>query len=88
MKVIEAVVNEQSKQDQLIEFIKKQVDIDLNDYRDETTRSFDKRNFLNVDWKSMSRDTQRKIYQAVNAYGGQKIIMQDSGSWMKSFSLK
>lgn len=66
----------------VVDYFLKQVNVDLNNYRDDTTRQFDRRNMLTVDWESIPKVERQYIEQAAQAYGGRYTI-QDAGPWMK-----
>lgn len=43
----------ESMHDRMLSYVKQQTNVDLDKYRDEHTRRWDKRNTIHVDWKSM-----------------------------------
>jgi hypothetical protein len=65
-----------SKKDTLIEFIKKQTNIDLSKYVDD---KYSKRTYLNVDWKKIPKDEQNLIRRLASANGGQRFSLSDNG---------
>ena len=54
-----------TKLSQAADFIKEQTGLDINKYRDEATRRFDKRNSILVDYKRMSKTDQQKFGEAL-----------------------
>ena len=65
-----------SKKDTLIEFIKKQTNIDLSKYVDD---KYSKRTYLNVDWKKIPKDEQNLIRRLASTNGGQRFSLSDNG---------
>lgn len=65
-------------------YFERQAGIYIDDYRNEDTRSFDKkRSMINLDWDSIPKTKQREIQQAVAMhYSPYKLI--DNGAWMKA----
>lgn len=59
------------------DYIKHQVNIDIENYRDETTRRFDNSKLVNVDWKKMSHNQQNAIKGLKNA-----VRLHPNGAWM------
>lgn len=74
---------------EIINFIKEQAGVDLNQYRDDTTRRFDREKsrkgerYFCVDWKSIPKTDQRRIELLENQYGNQIFNMDEMGAWMK-----
>lgn len=64
----------------VIDYIKHQTDIDLELYRDETTKRFDGRKGFAIDWKAMGRNEQRNIKELAQKYG--TFNLHDGGAWM------
>lgn len=65
-------------------YFERQAGICIDDYRNETTRSFDrKRSMINLDWDSIPKAKQREIQQVANMhYSPYNLI--DNGAWMKA----
>lgn len=69
------------------DFFLTQVGVDLEDLRNDSTRQFDHRNMLNIDWSAASESQKRLIQQAANLpFSDYKLV--SSGSWMKSIYKK
>lgn len=62
------------------DFIKHLVNIDIDEYRDETTRSFDASRYVNVDWKAMNRNQQNSIKRLEHEFS--RIKLHPNGAWM------
>lgn len=77
---------------EIINYIKDNTGVDLNQYRDDTTRRFDREKSRKsercfcVDWKSIPKTDQRKIELLENQYGKQVFSMDEMGAWMKRIS--
>ena len=70
-----------------VDFVQHQIGIDLNKYRDDTTKQFDGRGFVTIDAKSVSRSDWRKIEMLALDYGGSMEIVR-SGAWMAQIRMK
>lgn len=68
-------------------WIKKQVNVDIEKYRDSATKQFDKRGFITIDWKSMPRTERAYIEQLAQKYTN-RIQLFDAGSWAKQIRFK
>lgn len=64
-------------------FIQKQVNIDIEQFRSATTKQFDRRGMVNVDWSSMARNQQNAILSLANKYPDRLQVL-DNGAWMKT----
>lgn len=69
-------------------FIKNQTGIDINKYRDDTTRRFDKRSYINIDWSSMPASARRSLELLSRANYSTNIQLEDRGAWMKAIRIK
>lgn len=69
-------------------FIKNQTGIDINKYRDDTTRRFDKRSYINIDWSSMPASARRSLELLSRANYSTNIQLEDQGAWMKAIRIK
>ena len=69
-------------------FIKNQTGIDINKYRDDTTRRFDARFYINVDWASMPASARRSLELLSRANYSTTIQLEDQGAWMKAIRIK
>lgn len=77
------------KQSEITEYISKQTGIDLNQYRDSTSRSFEPKDAVNVDWKRMPRDVKNRILDLSNQYKGSvELTFEDVGAWMKQIRIR
>lgn len=83
----EPVKKDTARQSEIVNYISKQTGIDLNKYRDDTTRKSDKRDGINVDWSSMSKSDRQKVTDLANRYGG-RFTLEDNGAWMKLIRIK
>lgn len=73
---------------EIVDYVKKQVGVDLNKYRDgdgtsaNTTSRWDKDGpKVAVDWKNMPETDRQKLRQLAAAYGGDKLRLEQGGSW-------
>lgn len=72
---------------QIADYFQKQANIDINQYRDDTTRRFDKKNQINIDFKSMPKTVQQNFVHAMNAKYS-PFVMTDLGAWGKTITRK
>ena len=63
------------------DFIKHQVNVDIDKYRDDFTKQFDNTKITNVDWKRIPRTERQQIEHLQAAYGG-AIKLHNNGAWM------
>lgn len=77
-------INKGNFETEVANYFERQAGIYIDDYRNEDTRSFDKkRSMINLDWDSIPKTKQREIQQAVAMhYSPYKLI--DNGAWMKA----
>lgn len=69
------------------DYLNEQVNVDIDKYRDQTTKNFDGENAINIDWKSMPKTEQQKVSQALNKrYSPFRAEM--SGVWMLTIQRK
>lgn len=70
------------KTEQIVrDYIKQQVDVDIDDYRDDYTRRFDGARWVNLDWAGMPRTVRQKIQSAtVPKYS--KVRLEATGATM------
>lgn len=70
-------------------WVKHQSGVDLNKYRDSTTRGFDKRNQIFVDASKMSK-TERRSLGLLETHKGYKtnISTELSGTWLLGIKVK
>lgn len=73
--------NKSSQISSVVDFVREQIGINLEKYRDETTRRFDKRGMITVDYQSMPKNEQRSLELLAVQYGGSLEISR-SGTWM------
>ena len=66
----------------VIDFVKHQINIDLEDYRDETTKRFDGRRGFSINWKAMGRNDQYNMKELARKSG--RFNLHDGGAWMMS----
>lgn len=64
------------------DWIKNQVNVDIEKYRNSATKQFDKRGFITIDWKNMSRTERAYIEQLAQKYPN-RIQLFDAGAWAK-----
>ena len=64
------------------EWIKNQVNVDIEKYRDSATKQFDMRGFITVNWKNMPRTERAYIEQLAQKYPN-RIQLFDAGAWAK-----
>lgn len=76
-----------SKERNPVDFVQHQLGLDLNKYRDSTTKRFDGRGFVTIDAKSVSKSDWRKIEMLAADYGGSMEIVR-SGTWMAQLRMK
>ena len=69
------------------DWIKNQVNVDIEKYRDNATKQFDKRGFITVDWKRMPRAERAYIEQLATKYPN-RIQLFDAGAWAKQIRFK
>jgi hypothetical protein len=69
-------------------FIQEQVGVDIDKYRDETTRRFDMQGGINVDWKRMPEDAKNKIQRLAAMQYDTNISLEDNGAWMKLIRIR
>ena len=50
----------------IVDFFKKQVNVDIEKYRDNSTKNFDSQNVLNIDWNAVPKTEQQKLLQVIN----------------------
>ncbi len=65
------------------DWIKNQIDVDIDKYRNDTTRRFDNTKLTNVDWSSMPKTERRRIEELASRYGG-SLKLHNNGAWMKA----
>ena len=87
-KATESYKKDTAKQAGIVNYIYEQTGVNLNKYRDDTTRKYDKRDGINIDWNSIPKVDRQKILELSNRYGGGKYSMEDNGSWMKFIRIK
>lgn len=63
------------------EFVKTQTGVDLEKYRDSTTRRFDKRGVIIVDWKRMPETARQKIMVLSTRQYTNNIEIEEFGTW-------
>ena len=68
-------------------WIKNQVNVDIEKYRDSATKQFDRRGYITVDWKNMPRTERAYIEQLAQKYPN-RIQLFDAGSWAKQIRFK
>lgn len=88
VKPSEPIKKDTARQSDLIGYINKQVGVDLNKYRDDTTRKFDRRDGISIDWDSVPKNDRQKILDLANRYGGDRYSVEDNGAWMKFIRIK
>ena len=64
------------------EWIKNQTNVDIEKYRDDETRKFDRRGYITIDWKSMPQ-TERAYLEDIARRYPNRLQMFDMGSWGK-----
>ena len=64
------------------DWIKNQVNVDIEKYRDSATKQFDRRGYITVDWKSMPRTERAYIEQLAQKYPN-RIQLFSAGAWAK-----
>ena len=69
------------------DWIKNQVNVDIEKYRDNATKQFDKRGLITVDWKRMPRAERAYIEQLATKYPN-RIQLFDAGAWAKQIRFK
>lgn len=69
------------------DWIKKQVNVDIEKYRDSDTKQFDKRGFITVNWKGMPQTERAYIEQLATKYPN-RIQLFDAGVWAKQIRLR
>lgn len=69
------------------DWIKKQVNVDIEKYRDSATKQFDKRGFITINWKNMPRTERAYIEQLAQKYPN-RIQLFDAGAWAKQIRFK
>lgn len=69
------------------DWIKNQVNVDIEKYRDSATKQFDKRGFITINWKSMPRTERAYIEQLAQKYPN-RIQLFDAGAWAKQIRFK
>lgn len=79
--------SKQSKGRNPVDFVQHQLGIDLNKYRDDTTKRFDGRGFVTIDAKSVPKSDWRKIEMLAADHGGSMEIAR-SGTWMAQLRMK
>lgn len=77
----------QSRESRTIELVQQQYGINLNDYRTDRTRRFDKRTGINVYWESMPQNVRSAITRlSTKSYSTFRIL--DNGAGMKLLKFK
>ena len=81
------------KHKDIVDYVKKQIGVDLNKYRDGdgtssyTTTYWDKNGpKVAVDWKRMPMKDRNAIRQLAESYGGGKLVIETGGAWFKYIS--
>lgn len=69
------------------DWIKNQVNVDIEKYRDSATKQFDKRGLITVDWKRMPRAERAYIEQLATKYPN-RIQLFDAGAWAKQIRFR
>lgn len=69
------------------DWIKNQVNVDIEKYRDNATKQFDKRGFITINWKNMPRTERAYIEQLAQKYPN-RIQLFDAGAWAKQIRFK
>lgn len=69
------------------DWIKNQVNVDIEKYRDSATKQFDKRGFITINWKNMPRTERAYIEQLAQKYPN-RIQLYDAGAWAKQIKFK
>lgn len=80
--------SKQTREQRTVDYIREQVGIDLNKYRNNVTRGFDKRTGINVNWKAMPTNEKNTIERLSRQYGGRFFDVVDNGAWMKFIRFK
>lgn len=87
-KATESSKKDTARQAGIVNYISEQTGVDLNKYRDDTTRKYDKRDGINIDWNNVSKGDRQKILDLANRYGGGRYSVEDNGAWMKFIRIK
>lgn len=69
------------------DWIKNQVNVDIEKYRDSATKQFDKRGFITINWKRMPRTERAYIEQLAQKYPN-RIQLFDAGAWAKQIRFR
>lgn len=69
------------------DWIKNQVNVDIEKYRDNATKQFDKRGFITINWKNMPRTERAYIEQLAQKYPN-RIQLFDAGAWAKQIRFR
>lgn len=69
------------------EWIKNQVNVDIEKYRDSATKQFDKRGYITIDWNKMPRTERAYIEDIARRYPN-RIQLFDMGAWGKQIRFK
>lgn len=70
------------------DFIKTQVNVDINKYRDEKTKRFDTRRYITVDWKRMPQTERQQLSHLTIASYSKTIDIEKQGTWMALIKFK
>lgn len=76
-----------AEQSRIIDFVNTQINVDLNQYRDDFTARFESPNSVLVYWKDIPATVKQEIYNLQNQYGG-RIQLDDMGAWGKTIRLR
>lgn len=87
-KATESVKKDTARQAGIVSYISEQTGVNLNKYRDDTTRKYDKRGGINIDWNNVPKGDRQKILDLANRYGGGRYSVEDNGAWMKFIRIK
>ena len=66
---------------EIVDYFKNQVNIDIEQYRDATTKMFDNSRMINIDWNSVPKSQQYALMEAVNKPYSPYVATK-SGTWM------
>ena len=69
------------------DYLSTQVKLDIDKYRDSTTKGFDTENYINIDYKAMPKTEQQKLNQALNKPYS-PFTSEMSGTWMLTIQKK
>lgn len=87
-KATKSAKKDTARQAGIVSYISEQTGVNLNKYRDDTTRKYDKRDGINIDWNNVPNGDRQKILDLANRYGGGRYSVEDNGAWMKFIRIK